>query len=223
MSTLSQRDTSFCHVPRLHWYSVQSLSLLRREVINARRQDQSRGFHAPVELVATASFGVDMNDAGDVIGTSYLDTGCGSSCRLLETVVWRDGVRIVLPIVPGLTGITLTAINAQAWICGFAGYVYTTTDAVVWKPVRTPIAIVPGNLPGKTISTATGIDDFGRVVGWSTTQNFPPSGAPFMWTEAGGMVNLSTQGFPNEQSLGIILLEQWPRTGSGIALMTRAA
>jgi probable HAF family extracellular repeat protein len=158
-----------------------------------------------VDLVATASFGVDMNDAGDVIGTSYLDTGCGSTCLPpLETVVWKDGVRIVLPSVPGLLDIYLTGINNQGWICGSAGYIYTTTHAVVWKPVGDSyVAIDLGNLPGKTISTATGIDDLGRVVGWSTTQNFPPSGAPFLWTEAGGMVDLSALGFPNEQPLGI--------------------
>ena len=34
-----------------------------------------------VDLVATAAFGVAMNDAGDVTGTSYPDPGCGSTCR----------------------------------------------------------------------------------------------------------------------------------------------
>ena len=158
-----------------------------------------------VDVVATASFGVDMNDVGDVIGTSYLDNGCGSSCLPpLETVVWKNGVRIVLPTIPGLTGITVTGINNLGWICGWAGYPYTITHAVVWKPNgSTYDAIDLGNLPGKNVSTATGIDDLGRVVGWSTTQNFPPVGAPFMWTEADGIVNLADQGFPNEQPLGI--------------------
>lgn len=158
-----------------------------------------------VDLVATASFGVDMNDAGDVIGTSYTDIGCGSTCLPpLETVVWRDGVRMVLPDVPGFADITVTDINNQGWITGFAGFPSTTTHAVVWKPVGdTYVAIDLGNLPGKTISTATGIDDLGRVVGWSTTSNFPPSGAPFVWTEGGGMEDLSAQGFPNEQPLGL--------------------
>ncbi len=158
-----------------------------------------------VDLVATASFGVDMNDAGDVIGTSYPDPGCGSTCLPpLETVVWKDGIRIVLPTVPGLSGITLTDINNQGWICGFAGLQGTITHAVVWKPNgNLYTAIDLGNLPGKSISTAIGIDDFGRVIGWSTTQNFPPIGAPFMWSEAGGMIDLTTQGFPNESPLGI--------------------
>ena len=55
-----------------------------------------------VDLVATAAFGVAMNDAGDVTGTSYPDPGCGSSCLPpLETVVWKGGERIVLPSVQG--------------------------------------------------------------------------------------------------------------------------
>ena len=111
-----------------------------------------------------------MNDSGDVIGTSSPDIGCGSSCLPpLETVVWKDGARIVLPDVPGCADITLTDINNQGWIAGFAGFVSTTTHAVVWKPVgNSYIALDLGNLPGKTISTATGIDDLGRVIGWST-------------------------------------------------------
>ena len=158
-----------------------------------------------VDFVATAAFGVDINDAGDAVGTSYPDPGCGSSCLPpLETVVWQGGQRIVLPTVPGLSGITLTGINNQGWITGFAGFPGTTTHAVVWKPTgNTYVAIDLGNLPGKTISTAVGIDEFNRVVGWSTTANFPPSGAPFLWTETGGMVNLATLGFPNEMPLGI--------------------
>ncbi len=150
-----------------------------------------------VDLVANASYGADMNDAGDVVGTSYPDPGCGSTCLPpLETVVWKGGLRIVLPAVPFSSSIFPIDINALGWIAGFAGIPGTTTHAVVWKPVgSTYQAIDLGTLPGSTTSTAIGIDDLGRVVGWS--------GAPFMWTEAGGMVNLSSLGFPNESPLGI--------------------
>src|SRR5688500_7640465 len=90
-----------------------------------------------VDLVATAAFGVDMNDAGDVVGTSYPDPGCGSSCLPpLQTVVWKGGVRIVLQNpTPSLDGISLSAINNQGWVTGFVGFPGTTTHAVVWKPV----------------------------------------------------------------------------------------
>lgn len=159
-----------------------------------------------VELVATASTGVDINDAGHVIGSSYVDTGCGSSCLPpLETVVWIGDRRVVLPTVPGLDGITVTGINNHGWITGYAGF---NPHAVVWKPEGSPAnpvyrAIDLGNLPGRPISTAAGIDDLGRVVGWSTTSSFPANGAPFVWTESGGMVDLAALGFPNEWPLGI--------------------
>ena len=153
------------------------------------------------DFVATAAFGVAMNDGGDVAGTSYRDTGCGSGCLPpLDTVVWRRGQRVVLPPVPGLSGITVRSINAKGWVAGFAGFPEHPTHAVVWKPIGDSVrqAIDLGALPGTTISTATGIDDQGRVVGWSTTANFPPNGSPFLWTESGGMVDLSAQGYPDE-------------------------
>ena len=104
---------------------------------------------------------------------------------------------MVLPDIPGLTGIHVSGINDRGWVAGSAGVPGTTTHAVVWKPsAEAYIAIDLGNLPGKTISTTAGIDNRGRVVGWSTTQGFPPSGAPFVWTETGGMVDLTSQGFP---------------------------
>lgn len=75
-----------------------------------------------VDLVSTAAFGAAMNDAGDVTGTSYPDPGCGSMCLPpLETVVWKQGERIVLPDVPGLTGTTTSDINNLGWVSGFGG------------------------------------------------------------------------------------------------------
>jgi probable HAF family extracellular repeat protein len=157
------------------------------------------------DFVSTAATGVAMNNTGDVAGTSYVDTGCGSFCLPpLETVVWRGGARIVLPTVPGLSGIYVRSINSQGWVAGFAGYPGTTTHAVVWKPNgNTYDAIDIGVLPGTTISDAMGIDDQGRVVGWSTTSSFPPNGSPFMWSESTGMIDLSAQGFPDEPALAI--------------------
>ncbi|MGE5301739.1 MAG: hypothetical protein ACM3TN_00330, partial [Alphaproteobacteria bacterium] len=155
-----------------------------------------------VDFVATAAFGVAMNDAGDVTGTSYPDPGCGSSCLPpIETVVWKGGQRIVLPPVPGLNGVTTSDINNLGWISGFGG-VFGFGHAAVWKPdggTYTPIDM--GLLPGTTSSSALGIDDNNRAVGCAS----PSSGGciPFMWTEAGGMIDLTALGFPSEQPLGI--------------------
>lgn len=157
------------------------------------------------DFVSTAATGAAMNAAGDVAGSSYPDPGCGPFCLPpLETVVWRAGQRIVLPMVPGFSSITVRSINGPGWVAGFAGVVGLTTHAVVWKPNGTTYQSIDlGTLPGTTISDAVGIDDLGRVVGWSTTANFPPNGSPFMWTEAGGMVDLSAQGFPDDRPLAI--------------------
>jgi len=157
--------------------------------------------YAP-DFVSAVAYGVAMNDAGDMVGTSYRNTGCGPFCLApLETVVWKARVRIVLPSVPGFTGTAVTDINHQGWISGSAG-VFGFADAVVWKPNgNTYTAIDLGVLPGTAHSVAIGIDDTNRVVGFATASSGFQT--PFMWTEAGGMVDLTKQGFPNEIPLGI--------------------
>lgn len=158
-----------------------------------------------VDFVATAAHSVDMNDRGHVTGTSRLDNGCGSTCLPPEdTVVWRGRHRIVLPEVPGLSTIHVVDINDDDWVVGYAGVPGTITHAVVWRPVGSSYqAIDLGTLPGKPISVAAGLDDLGRVVGWSVTQGFPGDGAPFVWTEKDGMVDLTDLGFPPDQPLAI--------------------
>ena len=157
------------------------------------------------DYVSTAATGVTLNAAGDIAGTSYPDTGCGWQCLPpIETVAWRNGVRIVLPLVPGFSSIAVRGMNANGWIVGYAGLIDSEAHAVVWKPQGNSYqAIDIGVLPGTTISSAVGIDDTGRVIGYSSTRFFPPTGAPFMWSEATGMIDLSQQGFPNEAPLAI--------------------
>lgn len=180
------------------------------------------------DFVSTAADGVDMNDGGDVTGSSYPDPGCGPFCLPpLDTVVWRGDERIVLPGIPGFDTITVRSISDDGWVAGFAGMIGTTTRAVVWKPAGdTYQAIDLGVLPGTTISEAVAIDDLERVVGWSTTLSFPPNGSPFLWTERGGMVDLSEQGFPDEipmeMSPGgtVVTADSWYRLGDPGSVVT---
>jgi hypothetical protein len=157
--------------------------------------------YAP-DFVSAVAYGVAMNDVGDIVGTSYRDTGCGPFCLPpFETVVWKAGVRIVLPSVPGFTGTAVTGINNQGWISGYAGS-FDFSEAVVWKPngnSYTPVDL--GVLPGTAHSFAIGIDDTNRVVGYATASSGFQT--PFMWSETGGMVDLTKQGFPNEIPEGI--------------------
>src|SRR5512145_1406397 len=87
----------------MRWIVASLLALALPVAVPAAGLDREAGF-AVVEdvyvadFVAPAAFGAAMNDLGDVTGTSYPDTGCGPFCLPpLETVVWRGGVRIVLP------------------------------------------------------------------------------------------------------------------------------
>ena len=105
------------------------------------------------------------------------------------------------PVVPGLSGVTTSDINNRGWISGFGGP-FGFGHAAAWKPngsTYTPIDM--GLLPGTTSSNAIGIDDNNRAVGYASTSS--GGSIPFMWTEAGGMVNLITLGFPAETPLGI--------------------
>ncbi|MEQ1501804.1 MAG: hypothetical protein ABMB14_06215 [Myxococcota bacterium] len=158
-----------------------------------------------VRFVATASTGADRNEAGDVVGTSYRNLACGPFCLpVQDPVVWQGGVdRVVLPAVPGFVGVYPTSIDPTGTVAGLAGFPGTNTVAAVWQPTAQggylPVAL--GTLPNTTASYAVGIDDTGRVLGWSTTLSIPPVAAPFLWTETGGMVDLTTLGFPADQPL----------------------
>jgi hypothetical protein len=70
----------------------------------------------------------------------------------------------------------------------------------------------------------------GRAVGWSTDDpTFPKNTAAFAWTEAGGLVNLTTQGFPNEWPLAIspggtvAIPGYWYRLGEPLSVARLAA
>ncbi|OGL15093.1 MAG: hypothetical protein A3F92_01440 [Candidatus Rokubacteria bacterium RIFCSPLOWO2_12_FULL_71_22] len=161
-----------------------------------------------VDFVSSPASGIAMNDVGMVAGVRFtLPPGCtpATCAPVSEAVVWSGDAVIPLPGLPGFSSVTVRGINASGWVVGFAGDPTTGgARALVWKPGGGGYAVVDlGVLPGTTSSSATGIDDLGRVVGYSTTLNFPPSGAPFVWTEATGLLDLAAQGFPNESPLAI--------------------
>ncbi len=160
------------------------------------------GMYAP-DFVSTAASGYDLNDTGDVVGTSYRDTGCGPFCLPpQDNVVWRSGSRIVLPVIPGFGGYQFpTFINQQGLVAGFVGYPGGTTHAALWTWNGTAYTAQDlGVLPGMSSADVAGLDDQGRMVGWSSIGGAIPSAtAPFMWSQATGMVNLASLGYPNER------------------------
>lgn len=162
---------------------------------------------APVyalEFVGTAASGFDLNDAGDVVGKSYPDPGCGPFCLPpQEAVVWKGGKRIVLPPVPGFDGSSQYPrfINNLGLIAGVAGFIGSSTHAALWKPSGDSYAVQDlGLFPGTSSVDVFGLDDQGRLVGWATLGGAIPTIAlPFMWSQPTGMVDLKVQGYPNER------------------------
>jgi len=157
-----------------------------------------------IDFVSPAATGYDMNDAGDVVGRSYRDTGCGSFCLPPDDiVVWRGNNRVVLPLVPGypVSSQYPFFLNNAGVIGGAVGFIGSTTHAAVWTPTGGGYAGQDlGVFPGTSSADVAGLDDQGRMVGWSTLGGAIPSlTVPFMWSQSAGMVNLKALGFPNER------------------------
>jgi len=157
-----------------------------------------------LDFVSTAATGYDLNGAGDVVGRSYTDTGCGSFCLPPEEiVVWRAGNRIVLPLVPGfpISYQYPLFVNNTGAIAGFVGAPRTTNHAAIWTPNGTGYTAQDlGVFPGTSSAEVTGFDDQGRMVGWSTLGGaIPTLTVPFMWSQGTGMQDLKALGYPNER------------------------
>lgn len=161
-----------------------------------------------LDFVGTAATGYGLNDAGDVVGKAYADTGCGPFCLPPEEiVVWRAGKRIVLPLVPGFDrGYQFPLyINNQGLIGGEVGIIGSRTHAAVWVPDASGYTAEDlGVFPGTSSADVAGLDDQGRMVGWSTLGGaIPTLTVPFVWSQATGMLDLKAQGFPNERPAAI--------------------
>ncbi len=156
-----------------------------------------------LEFVGTAAGGFGMNDGGDVVGRSYRDTGCGPFCLPPEDiVVWRSGQRIPLPLVPGFASSYQFPfhINSQGVIAGEVGIPGSNTHVALWTPNGAGYTAQDlGTLSGMSSATVGGLDDQGRIVGWSSTGGaIPTAAAPYMWSQGTGFVNLKGLGYPNE-------------------------
>ena len=140
-----------------------------------------------------------INDAGEVVGISgTCDVAVGAfSAR--HAVLWVNGRPIRLATLGGQGWNTPMAISNDGIIVGFAdtpgdvagGVLTPNFQAVLW----TPDGIVNlHSLPGDQIAEATGVNDFGRIVGTSFDANGNPR--VFLW-EHGQIFDLNTLVQPN--------------------------
>jgi probable HAF family extracellular repeat protein len=124
---------------------------------------------------ARSSYAYDINSTGLIVGYS----SAGTSSHAVE---WANGSMTDLGVLSGTTSSKAYAINSSGTIAGVSG-----TSAVIWQSgsivALTSFAGVTGQV------TAYDINDFGAVVGQAKVDG---GYAGFMWTAAGGMVNLNT-------------------------------
>ena len=122
-----------------------------------------------------------INDDGIVAGRS---TGTNGDDMI---AIWRAGKIQILG--PGVA----YGINNRGQVTGARYTRYTGQQAFIWNPGGAGMQLLP-MLPGATASFGQGINNSGEVAGW----NFPATGdnayQAFIWTPAGGTLDIGNLG-----------------------------
>lgn len=144
-------------------------------------------------LAGTTSFGSDINNRGQVVGSS--STASGSFAAAL----WQDGVVTDLGTLEGDTTSAALGINDRGQVVGYGSFIGFPepgpTHAILWDQGEiTSIGVLGGVFDS---SVAAAINNRGQVVGSSANQRLFPD-APiyqhaFLW-EDGVMTDLGTLG-----------------------------
>ncbi|HJV68537.1 hypothetical protein [Ideonella sp.] len=140
-----------------------------------------------------------INRRGDVVG-AFAEWPCGDHTQCppaYHTAVWPvGGARAVLPTIGNLP-ILPSTIDDAGQVAGTLSDFATASHAVVWDRIGGIYQLTDlGTLPGYTGAAAAGMDAQGRVVGHASG---PAGFRPFVWTAAGGLLDLAAAGFPLER------------------------
>lgn len=152
-----------------------------------------------LDLVDTQAGGIAVNPRGDVLGVRTV-WPCGDPTRCApETrpTVWRNGTATDLPGQAGFTT-TPSALSPSGLVVGSLVNFASRAKAVAWQPATGGgYTLTELGTLGLATSAATGVTATDTVVGWART-DFVSTRA-FSWTSAGGMVDLTGAGFPDDR------------------------
>ncbi|MRR34860.1 hypothetical protein EG829_09220, partial [bacterium] len=141
-----------------------------------------------VQYLGTGSV-VAINNVNTVVGVRT-DPATGVQTPLVSAA---GGPWVPLPLPAGATGAFPTDINDRDTIIGVAS-MPSGRRAVRWTPTDSGYAVkVLPLLPGELASYATGINNLGQVVGARAGILGTPYGFGWMYTDAGGLVDLNAR------------------------------
>jgi len=134
--------------------------------------------------LGVGQYATAINDQGTVVGYTY--SGLFSPLLSGSAYIQQGGTTTDIPPLTGYTDSRSLAVNNQNQVVGFSGN-GTVFAPFVWdKGVLTNL----GNLGGGW-NFATGINDIGRVVGYSSFEGYEAPVHAFLWY-AGTMIDLGT-------------------------------
>ena len=121
-----------------------------------------------------------INNRGQVVGMAQ------TLGQPLDAFLWTQG-KGLRDISPNTMGAEAFAINGTGQIVGSLAIDLDTIHAVIWRRDGTVTDL--GTLGG-SFSVATGINQWGQVVGFSTISPGSYSGHGFAWTRKNGLIDL---------------------------------
>lgn len=144
---------------------------------------------------AFQSYGKDINDAGQIVGSGFPDGAANAYGP--TALLWSDSEVRKLGTLPGGRTSSATAINSIGQVVGFSDTrtrysSYLETHAVIWNATG---IVDLGVLSGGTRSQASAINSNGQVVGHSTFGPYNSDTHATLWHQ-GKIIDLSL-GSPN--------------------------
>jgi probable HAF family extracellular repeat protein len=150
------------------------------------RWDAATFFTSVGTLGGASSSASAINGSGWVAGTSRVDPATTAS----HAYLWRPGTGLTDLGTLGGTNSSATALNAAGFVVGNSQTTgNSSTQAFLWRldtNTMTPLGTLGG-----TNSSAIGVNVLGTVAG---TSDVTGGTRPFIWTEAGGLVDLGGLG-----------------------------
>lgn len=130
---------------------------------------------------------VAINNNGVVVGTNI------NGSNYVPLVSINGSTWTALPVPIGATSVFPTDVNDSGVIVGVS-YTNWIPSAVRWTPIDGGYAVeVLPRLAGDTSSYATNINNLGQIVGARNALGYVPTGQGWLYSDALGLVALSTQ------------------------------